>query len=191
MITSPTRRVQLPQHRTAQRGVVLFISLIVLVAMTLAGIALWRQVGTGMLIVGNLAFQQGATHAGDSGIEAARAWLVNPANIGALRDDQARGYIANWDTAFNAQTFNWANTGTLPTTDSAGNAIQYVIHRLCRNSGESINAPTQQCVTITSTGSGSALDEKGFSGTVRAYYRITARVTGPRNTVSYVQSTMY
>ena len=52
-----------------QRGVVLFISLIVLVAMTLAGVALVRSVDTTNLIAGNLAFKQGATLSGDAAIE--------------------------------------------------------------------------------------------------------------------------
>jgi Tfp pilus assembly protein PilX len=54
--------------RRAQQGVVLFIALIVLVAMSLAGIALMRSVDTNVLIAGNLAFRQGATMAGDWGI---------------------------------------------------------------------------------------------------------------------------
>lgn len=51
--------------RRAQQGVVLFVALIILVAMTLAGIALMRSVDTNVLIAGNLAFRQGATMAGD------------------------------------------------------------------------------------------------------------------------------
>ena len=42
----------------AQQGVILFIALIVLVAMSLAGIALMRSVDTNVLIAGNLAFRQ-------------------------------------------------------------------------------------------------------------------------------------
>ena len=52
-----------------EQGVVLFIALIVLVAMSLAGIALMRSVDTGILIAGNLGFRQNATHVGDLGIE--------------------------------------------------------------------------------------------------------------------------
>jgi Tfp pilus assembly protein PilX len=64
-----------PRTRLAagrQRGAILFIALIVLVAMTLAGIALMRSVDTNVLIAGNLAFRQGATAAGDYGVEDAR-----------------------------------------------------------------------------------------------------------------------
>ncbi len=40
-----------------QGGAILFIALIVLVAMTLAGIAMWRSVDTALGIAGNMAFR--------------------------------------------------------------------------------------------------------------------------------------
>ena len=39
-----------------ERGVVLFVALIVLIIMTLAGLALLRQMGAGVSIAGNIAF---------------------------------------------------------------------------------------------------------------------------------------
>lgn len=56
-------------HR--QRGVVLLIALIILVAMTLAGIGMMRSVDTGEVIAGNLAFRQSTLHASDIGTSAA------------------------------------------------------------------------------------------------------------------------
>lgn len=187
-------RSHVPSAR-AQRGVVLFIALIVLVAMTLAGIALSRSVGTGILVAGNLAFQKGATSSADAGIEAGRAWLTVQ-DADTLRVDQARGYFANWDTAFDPATFDWTNRATTVATDAAGNTVQYVVHRLCRNSNESANAPGQQCVSLTGAGAsgskgGASYGSTPLSGTLQVYYRVTARVSGPRNTVSYVQSVMY
>ncbi|MBK7423656.1 MAG: hypothetical protein IPJ48_11460 [Propionivibrio sp.] len=44
-----------------QGGVVLMIALIILVALTIGGIALVRSVSTTSIIAGNLAFQQAAT----------------------------------------------------------------------------------------------------------------------------------
>ena len=90
--------------RTAQRGVVLFISLIVLVAMTLAGIAVMRSVDTNVLIAGNLAFRNAALSAADAGIESARAWL-SAQTAGSLINDQVPGYFANWQDTFNPTTF--------------------------------------------------------------------------------------
>jgi type IV pilus assembly protein PilX len=58
-----------------QRGVVLFFTLIALVVMSLAAVALIRSVDTSNIIAGNLAFKQAGTSSGDAGIEAAIAWL--------------------------------------------------------------------------------------------------------------------
>ena len=54
-----------------QRGVVLFIALIVMVAMSLAAIALIRSVDTTNILIGNLAFRQSSIlpseHSGRAG----------------------------------------------------------------------------------------------------------------------------
>lgn len=60
-----------------QRGVVLLIALIVLVAMTLAGIAMMRSVDTGVVITGNMAFKQSTINAGDVGLDAAYTALTS------------------------------------------------------------------------------------------------------------------
>ena len=81
-------------RRARQAGVVLMMALIVLVAMTLAGIALVRSVDTSNIIAGNLAFKQAATNSGDTGVEAAAAWLA--ANSAALNNDASRpGYASS------------------------------------------------------------------------------------------------
>jgi type IV pilus assembly protein PilX len=67
-----------PQSR--QGGVVMLIALIMLVALTLAGIALLRTVDTGALIAGNVAFQQSALVSSDAGIERAVAELIASQN---------------------------------------------------------------------------------------------------------------
>src|SRR5581483_1512802 len=100
--------------RTKQSGVVLFIALIVLVVMTLAGIAMMRQVGTGVIIAGNLAFKSNATSVGDLGVEDARAWLVTQgsgtlSNDGSAQAPAKNGYFSSWDTTFNPTTYNWTS----------------------------------------------------------------------------------
>ena len=61
---------QLKRH-FHQQGLVLFVALIALVAMSLAAAALVRTVDTGVMVAGNLAFKQSATMSADSGITAA------------------------------------------------------------------------------------------------------------------------
>ena len=188
-----------------QQGVVLPITLIVLVAMTLAGIALLRSVDTSSVIAGNLAFKQSATASADRGVEAAVTWLT--ANYTRLDSDRrSDGYYATRQdaadltgnsTARTDDNMEWDNAAKAKTlaADSAGNVVSYVIHRMCDNAG-AFNAGT--CSTEQEDRGGSS---KGILCQMmtyqtcnwqriasHAYYRITVRVTGPRNTTSYVQA---
>jgi len=184
------------QSRRRQRGAVLFIALIVLVAMSLAGIALIRGVDTANLIAGNLAFKQNATHGGDWGVEQARAWLqLQPA--AALYNDVPGLYSAAMQTGLDftatdpsAPDFDWSANSFGPVTDPAGNEVRYVVHRMCELAG---NPGSVNCVRTTLGGTtggtqgGATYGGAALPSTSQIYYRITVRVTGPRNTVSYVQ----
>src|SRR5438445_9499835 len=78
-----------PMRISRQRGVVLFIALIVMVAMSLAAIALMRSVDTTSAVIGNLAFRQASILPANYGIEDAAAGLfndVNPANLARISD---------------------------------------------------------------------------------------------------------
>ncbi len=174
----------------------LFIALIVLVAMTLAGIAMFRQIGSGVIIAGNISFRENATSVGDLGVESARAWLVAQGSA-TLQADVSPGYVSSWALTFNPVTYTWTNSNsTLVTSDDGtGNEVRYVIHRLCNITG-SVNDPAQSCATVGSAGaggtkSGAAYGQQALSNTTAPYFRATVRVTGPRNTVSYLQTIMY
>jgi Tfp pilus assembly protein PilX len=191
--------------RRAQQGVVLFIALIVLVAMSLAGIALMRSVDTNVLIAGNLAFRQSTTMVADAGIEAARAWLT--ANAGSLNNNQPAGathYWANYQFGLNflgtdpdpTLNYNWSQAATAASPDPAFE-INYVIHRLCGGTGAPSDAGAKCMQASAGGGSGSSgLGTKGvvtygvqaLPGISTIYYRVTVRVRGPRNTLSYVQA---
>ena len=182
--------------RARQGGAVLFIALIVLVAMSLAGIALIRGVDTANLIAGNLAFKQNATHGGDWGVEQARAWLqLQPA--ATLYADVPGQYSAAMQTGLDftatdpsAPDFDWDINSFDAGADPAGNQVRYVIHRMCELAG---NPGSVNCVrtsvggTTGGTQGGATYGGAALPSTSQIYYRITARVTGARNTVSYVQ----
>lgn len=195
--------------RARQGGVVLFIALIVLVAMSLAGIAMMRSVGTGALIADNLAFRQGATLAADWGIETARTWLINNSGGNTLYSDLpavpgGNAYYSTWQSNVDllGQTsgmtpYDWSTAVTVG-TDSASNTVKYVIQRLCDNPGDpaSVNcikasAAAGGNVTASSTKGAAGYGSLGLSIPASAFYRITVQVTGPRNTVSYVQATVF
>jgi type IV pilus assembly protein PilX len=186
------KTVRIRATRRAQRGVVLFIALIVLVAMTLAGLGMMRAVDTNNLIAGNLAFKNAAVSAGDAAIEAARTWLQSR-TAGQLEANQA-GYYANWQPSFDPKTFDWAGSSTLVGTDNNGNTIYYVAHRMCNESNKSINATDCAKVATVSVGStkgGGSYGNSPLTGTSLVFFRITAKIQGPRFTVSYLQAFIY
>jgi type IV pilus assembly protein PilX len=178
-----------------QRGAIIILALLVLVALTLTGLGLMRSVDTGTVIAGNISFRQGATYAADAGIEAGRTWLLAQSEA-TLINDQASGYFANWQNDFDPKSFDWETLATELPVDANSVTVSYVIHRLCSLSNASVNAPNQSCSQFSSTGTGSSNTAAQYgslplSSTLQVYYRITARAVGPRNSTSYVQVVLY
>jgi Tfp pilus assembly protein PilX len=80
-----------------------------------------------------------------------------------------------------------------------GYAVSYVINRMCNSAGDpsSALAPSGGAMICSSADSTSAMSStqvgpsysrRPFTGGSQTYYRITTRITGPRNTVRYVQA---
>lgn len=200
---------RMPTFGHRQRGLALLIALIVLIAMSLAGVSIMRSVDTSSMIAGNLAFRRGATTSGDTGVEAARTWLM--ANGGAtLENDQpSQGYYATSQDAVDltgnvtkgntADDVAWTGEGIIQprclAADAGGNTVCFVIHRLCNAAG-TLDAGT--CSTQQTTKGGSSLgairpmgtyQERSWSDmTTMAYYRVTVRIAGPRENTSFIQA---
>ena len=200
-----------------QRGVALFFALICMVAIMLAAVMLVRSVDTATLIAGNLAFQQSATRSGDGGTESAIVYLagVEAANTAknVLLDDShsfnndngAQGYFASLDPAKNLTStsgtyFRWDNTDSvLVGTDASGNTVRYIIQRMCRTSA--VPARDASCLfsgaVVDNNGQNVPLPQEICNGPgcpaagQTPQLRITSRVTGPKNTLSYLQTTVY
>lgn len=191
-----------PVRHVKQRGVVLIIALVVLVAMTLAGIALMRSVDTTNLIAGNLAFQQAATRSGDAGVEAAIAFLQGASSVTLETDSAGNGYAANgsaaglnptagqsWDAYWIANLEARKMTLNDGAADQAGNVVSYVIDRMCNNAGgKTTGASCSASPVVTVATGNNEGPEIQLNAPSVVYYRITVRVTGPKNTVSYVQA---
>ena len=203
-----------------QQGVVLFLALIVLVAMTLAGIAMVRSVDTSNLIAGNMAFQQGAIQEADLGIEAAMAKLPGitnrAANIApyyyAVMQTRATSPALGVNAApsyINSMTRSDAKStaDVHATTDgfnALGNRVRIVIERMCNTFDPGTGVQTipvtdtevkANCLTVDFN----ALDTSSMDHlkiklnpvlTGNVYYRVTTRVDGPKNTVSMTQAVL-
>ncbi|WPB57650.1 hypothetical protein [Xylophilus sp. GOD-11R] len=203
------------RHR--QHGFSMIVALVALVVMALAAVSLMRTVSTATLVSGNLAFEQAAVTAADIGVEAAVVWLENnsglassgsatacSASVGAtvLACNQlARGYIAtrtdpgasqSWGGLWDSLVSGGATPITLTDTKT-DNTAAYLIQRMCTSVGDASSAIG--CSSAPSSaycGSSKATDSNAGAGNISCssptYYRITVKVTGPRNTTGYIQA---
>jgi Tfp pilus assembly protein PilX len=199
---------------TRQRGLALLVALIVLVAMSLAGVALIRSVDTTSIVASNMAFRQTASMSNDAGVESARTWLLGqtPSSLGS--DNAAQGYYAtSLDTADLTSSVTSATTddvkwlshdGTAQpgsydpkclAPDAANNRVCFIINRMCSGSGALAQG---SCATADMVASGRSAGAHGRETGYRpggpdvtafgGYYRITVRTAGPRKNLSYAQT---
>src|SRR5207342_453926 len=80
-------------QRAAQRGVVLFITLVVLVALALAGLAMYRASMGTTFVATNVVYKQAALSLADNGVQVATAAiLARAAAANTNNDDGPNGY---------------------------------------------------------------------------------------------------
>lgn len=192
-----------------QGGLSLVMALIMLGALMIGSVALIKTVDTATLVAGNLAFKHSATLAGEQGIEIAVAWLNGQTPAQRNNSNPAMGYCssqhadddtpAGWDPV---AKWSGACTPVVVATDSAGNKVEYMIHRLCRFPNAArlavVGGQTNFCSTAVGAAGGSAATSSKQSGYQRVNgggadfvaYRITIRVVADRGTRSYIQTTV-
>ncbi len=177
-----------------QRGAVLMVVLVALIAMLISVIALSRSMDTHQLVAGNLAFRNAAVHSSDAGVQGAVTWLQATVGTATLNTNAPnRGYYAqliepNWD---DDSVWNQCATCRI-VQDGAGNTVQWITHRMCSAQGNP-NAAGVSCSLLTAgspprPAAAMSSDATNFTGTAQNYYRITVRVQGPRNTNTLVQA---
>jgi Tfp pilus assembly protein PilX len=194
------------RHHTAssartQGGVVLIISLIALLILMIGGVALVRSFDTSMLQSGNMAFKRDLMNQAERGM----AQAITALSAGALASDVSRqanvpgsNYSATSlasdahgipQVLLNDATFEAAYTAGDIADAASKITIRYVIDRQCSAAGE-FNADTCTTTTATPADKGGSSFLKKAGGGLRPVYRISVRVTGPRNTQAYLQTTV-
>lgn len=197
-----------------QGGAVLLLTLLLLVALMLGAGGLMRMVEQSNHLAGNLAFKRAAVLAAENGAEAAIAWLEAQSATVLASDNASAGYYAATTAPLNASgvtgdttaaAADWRSdqcagitaasclkTAALAGTDAAGHSVRYLVQRLCNATGA--HTPTGECalhieseMESSSRGGLSYGSNKRLGGQPLAFYRITARAVGPRDTVGLVQ----
>jgi type IV pilus assembly protein PilX len=193
-----------------QRGVVLFIALIVMVVMSLAALGLIRSVDTTTAVLNNLAVRQAAILPANYAIEQAGVALF-ASQGGPLIPDIKNDWLPN---NYYAEHNNWdsQNVPGLPDgvpqplqtklaaqglpvawTDVDKNRITYLIERMCNPAAPNVAPLNAASGTWCDMGQpkqspGTTVGQQGITLPQQAFYRVTVRVDGPQNTVSFLQA---
>jgi type IV pilus assembly protein PilX len=178
-----------------ERGVVLVISLIILVALSLAGLALVRSTDTTNVISGNMAFRAAAVQAVDVGVEDAFTAITGVTGYAVAPETGVANkyYTQIQDTTGpdgapdGLPDVTWSSVaGATPTE---GNTIRWVAERMCNGLTTTRELILANC--STAPGAPNSSQKPGLAPTNQNFavaYRVTVRVEGPRNTVAMAQA---
>lgn len=177
-----------------EKGVVLFVTLVVLILMMLATLSVVRSMDTGNVIAGNFAFKQAVTQVSDRGITDALNNLANIAATASGNADVANRYFATRQAALDSlgipTAINWTNVSCSDeagasvancNTDTGKYRVQYYIERQCDS------APTLTDLTDIKTKCDYEVRTPASAGpppvteTIAVRYRIIIRARGPRD----------
>jgi len=205
--------------RRAQRGVVLLFSLIALVILLIAAVALVRSFHTSLFTAGNIAFKRDMQNQGERAIDqvltqfrtggalatqAARQSSVQTYHYSAVKLDSNAYGIPNAlqsATAYEGIAGAASSTRDITVPDQAI-TIQYVVDRLCSATGLESTLGSGSCVLASdpvppgvSASKLMSADRPSLGTGLQSavpqsvVYRVTVKVLGPRNTTSFFQST--
>ena len=199
---APTLSLQRFASRQRQGGIVVFVALIAVVLLSLAAVALMRSVHTGTMVIGNLAFRQAAMSMSTAAVETAVYDMFTPTKTIAdlTNNDLNRNYYATLQPGEDALGVPAAlqSVGAYPgsfkmLTDDplrSGNTARYVIERMCVAAANNKVATGIECEMIPpkQNPGGTANEEENFVLPRIPFYRLTVRVDGPNNSVTFSQA---
>jgi Tfp pilus assembly protein PilX len=202
------------QSKHRERGVVLVFAMIALVIMLIGAVAIIRSMNSAQFNIGNIGFKRDLSNQSERAVQAAmdavrgsgvladptvRLTNLKSANYSAVKlTNNAQGI----PTALLSDTeFATVGTATNDIVVSDLNVtLRYVVDRLATTTG---SCSTDTCIVANQTVFGGSSSEWINSQTnsgapsnpnpsavpQQPIYRLTVRLTGPRNTLSFFQST--
>ncbi|MDQ6619933.1 MAG: hypothetical protein M3Z31_09585 [Pseudomonadota bacterium] len=192
-----------PRHpRPRESGIVLIIALVVMVALSFAGVALVRSVETTTAVVGNLAFRQAAISPANLAVETATAALFVDASKNGValitdktQDMPAQNYFASRQAGEDVRgvplQLQKKQNYTLPRVLYADAQqyfeVRYMIERSCSAAGPA--TPGNCDMMPPKQGAGTTVGDTAPPTLPQiAFYRLTVRVDGPQNTTAFLQA---
>jgi type IV pilus assembly protein PilX len=197
-----------------QRGIVLFVALIAMVVMSLAAVALLRAVDSGTSIAGNLAFKQASIGPVNYAIEQANYNLFDAPAAARITNPfiHAAGYnyYANLQPGESAtgipaglygHSYAYPTGFTTYTDPTTGYEVRWIIERMCQGTAPLPGPFTGDPLSDDGLKACDMLVPKVALGRTTMkllgipvppvpLYRVTVRVDGPSNTVTYAQAVL-
>lgn len=200
--------------KQTQSGVVLFVALITLVVMSLAAVALIRSVDTNSVITGNLSYKQTAAISSSFGLENMADTIGTQTTSYSEANHASDGYYAtcvstfapavidqncsganltsdaSWQPGVTSRLADGVGVGIAGGVDAYGNTIQYIVERMCNVAGV---ADETRCLSNTTDLNNDSKSCKNYpcdktDAVPLPIYRVTIRVAGPKNTLSFIQA---
>lgn len=186
-----------------QSGVILFITLVALVVMLIASVALIRSTDTNLLVSGSLAFKRDVVNQAERTMPVIRDKFLIGSMSGGTSKQEDRIATDNYyatilpsssqgipNILLNTATFDAAMPSNNIVYTAGGITIRYVIDRMCVTGTVEVSAGS---CTISKPGTDFGGDvfniENKLTGEDGVVYRISLRATGPKNTEAFLQST--
>lgn len=169
--------------RRAERGVTMIVVLALMSVMLLAGLAFARMAEIGVLASGNAAYREASLQASQVGLNTAFA------AVRAITDEETAAGNWYWPTIQAADSDGVPNVtwNSAPSVTVGPYTVRYVAERMCTVA--TVSNSLRECLVkqIPQIGSDNegveALDPPNSR-----QFRITVRVSGPKDTQTFVQS---
>jgi type IV pilus assembly protein PilX len=197
-----TSRATAPLHAPRQEaGLILIGALLALVILLISAVAMVRSFDTSLLISGNLAFKRDLVNRGERGVASAIALLKTGAlssettrEANSLANNYSASILATNDRGVPSVLINdstYTSVGMTATDLDAGDGVtlRTVIDRQCSSGTTTFSSST--CIYVPgSSDAGGTNWLKKAGAEFAPVYRISVRVSGPRNTQVFLQATL-
>lgn len=179
------QRLDRTARRRPQHGLTMLVVLVLLTVMLLGAVAMARLTEVGTLASGNASYRDASLQASEVGVNSAYAAVIA---LASEDSDFGTWYYARTQaaTADGLPNVNW---DTAPAITVGNLTVKYVAERMCNTNTPT--EPLQQCLVrqVPDISSRNA-DSPELEPLNARQFRITVRVEGPRDSLTWVQSLM-
>lgn len=169
--------------KSRQQGVTMLVVLVLLSVMLLGALALARITEIGTLASGNSSYREASLQASEVGINT--AYLA----VRALASEESAAGTWYWPTtqAVDANGLPTVDIESAPEVVVGNYRVRYIVDRLCTTAP--VTNTLQQClVKQVPQLETSKVGEESVDPPNSRQFRLTVRVTGPKDTQTWIQS---